>query len=605
MKRMKIDEGIKQHITDRVKTLPHAPGVYRFLDAAGTVIYVGKAKDLHRRVAQYFTSRSTENKKTRMLVRKIADIRHTVVPTETDALLLENSLIKELQPRYNVLLKDDKTYPWVCIKNEDFPRIIVTRRVVKDGSRYYGPYPGGGTLKVLLDLIRQLYPLRSCSLSLSADAIAQKKYVPCLNYHIHRCKAPCIGEQTKEEYNDNMEAIRSIIKGRLSDVRRMLQQQMSAAAGACKFEEAQKIKERLAKLEHYQVKSVIVNPLMPDVDVFSIMVDGDVAYGNFLRVVQGAVTQAHTVEMTMGIEEEREALLSYFIAEMVGLIGRLNRQALVPFLPDHTLDGTEYVIPKRGDKLKLLALSERNCRLFRLDRLKQLENIHPDRHADRILSAVQRDLNMTTLPAHIECFDNSNIQGAFPVSSCVVFRQARPSKRDYRLFNVKTVEGPDDFATMREVVTRRYKRMLEEQEPLPQLIVIDGGKGQLHAAYEALQSLGLEQKITTVGLAKRLEEIYFVGDSIPLFLDKNSATLRLLMQLRDEAHRFGVTHHRNRRSKSLTTTQLTTIDGVGKRTAEKLLIAFKSIDRIKKASTDELKQITGTKTAEAIKKYFS
>ena len=595
----------KQALAALVGALPHTPGVYRFLDASGTVIYVGKAKDLHKRVAQYFTSRSSESRKLWTLVNKIADVRHTVVPTETDALLLENILIKELQPRYNVLLKDDKTYPWICIKNEDFPRITVTRRIEKDGSHYYGPYPTGSMLKVLLELIRQLYPLRTCKLSLSPEAIAQKRYAPCLDYHIYRCKAPCIGMQTKAEYDENIEAVKSIIKGRLSEVRRLLQQQMQAAAAAYNFEEAQKIKERLAKLERYQAKSVIVNPQITDVDVFSIIVDGKSAYGNFLRVVQGAVTQTHTIEMTMGIEEEREALLSCFMAEIVGVVGALSRQALVPFLPDHTFEHTTYTIPKRGDKLKLLELSERNGRLFRLEKLKQLERTHPDRHVERVLAAVQRDLNLPAPPEHIECFDNSNIQGAFPVSSCVVFRQARPCKRDYRHFNVKTVEGADDFATMHEAVTRRYSRMLDEGEALPQLVVIDGGKGQLRAAYEALQALGLEREITLVGLAKRMEELYFVGDSVPLFLDKHSSTLRLLMQLRDEAHRFGVAHHRNRRSKALTATRLTAIDGVGRKTAEKLLIAFKSVARIREASHDELAAVVGTRIAAAVKTSLS
>ncbi|MDR1680638.1 MAG: excinuclease ABC subunit UvrC [Prevotellaceae bacterium] len=597
--------GTKHDISDRVKTLPHTPGVYRFLDDTGTVIYVGKAKDLHKRVAQYFTARHTEDKKRGILVAKIADIRHTAVPTETDALLLENILIKELQPRYNVLLKDDKTYPWICIKNEDFPRIVVTRQTPKDGALYYGPYPSAATLKMLLDLIRQLYPLRTCHFTLSPEAIAQKKYTPCLDYHILRCKAPCMAMQTKEEYDANIEAIKAIIKGRLSEVRRLLQQQMQDAAKDYNFEEAQKIKDRLMKLENYQAKSVIVNPQISDVDVFSIIVDGRVAYGNFLRVVQGAVTQSHTVEMTMGIEEEREALLSYFMAEMYSLLGTLSAQVLVPFLPDHALPDTEYIVPRRGDKLKLLALSERNGRLFRLEKLKQLENIHPDKHSERILSAVQHDLNLPVLPEHIECFDNSNTQGSFPVSSCVVFRRARPSKRDYRHFNVQTVVGPDDFATMHEVVTRRYRRMLDEGESLPQLVVIDGGKGQLRAAFEALQALNLERQITLVGLAKRMEEIYFVGDSVPLFLDKNSSTLRLLMQLRDEAHRFGITHHRRRRSKPLSATELTDIEGVGEVTARNLLIAFKSVARIKKATPDELAKIAGKKIAAAITHYFS
>jgi excinuclease ABC subunit C len=594
------NQQINKSTTQQLKSLPHQPGVYRFLNAAGVVIYVGKAKDLRKRVAQYFVTRRYESAKLLHLVSKIADIQYTVVATESDALLLENNLIKELQPRYNVLLKDDKTYPWICIRKEPFPRVFPTRRRTKDGSDYYGPYTSGNMMKLLLDLIRQMYPLRTCNLSLTPEAIAKNRYKPCLDFHIGRCKAPCTGGQTLQEYQQNIDAIRAIIKGNLAEVRRLLQQQMLAAAEAYAFEEAQKIKERMAMLERYQAKSVIVNASLGDMDVFSIFVEGNEAYCNFLRVVQGAVVWLQTVELRMGIEEEPEALLSYFIAEMYSRIGSLSKQLIVPFLPDQALPGTEYIIPQRGDKLKLLQLSERNGRLYRVEKLKQIEKLHPERHAERIVAAVQRDLHLPEPPVRIECFDNSNIQGAFPVSSCVVFRHARPSKKDYRHFNVKTVEGPDDFASMFEAVTRRYSRLLEEKQPLPQLVVIDGGKGQLSAAFDALTALGLETKITLVGLAKRLEEIYFVGDSVPLYLDKNAATLRLLMQLRNEAHRFGITHHRSRRSKSLLSTQLTAIDGIGEKTAEKLLIAFKSVARIKAASLEDLQAVAGKKIAEAI-----
>jgi excinuclease ABC subunit C len=592
-------------LTTILDNLPHFPGIYRFLNTDGVVIYVGKAKDLRKRVAQYFIPQRYENTKTALLVSKIADIQYTVVPTESDALLLENNLIKELQPRYNVLLKDDKTYPWICIKNEPYPRIFPTRRRVKDGSDYYGPYTSINMMKVLLELIRQLYPLRTCRLSLTPEAIAKNKYRLCLDFHLGQCKAPCIGQQTAQEYTQNIEAIKIIIKGNLAEVRRLLQQQMRQAADAYEFEEAQKIKERLAMLERYQAKSVIVNANLSDMDVFSILVEGNEAYCNFLRVVQGAVIWLQTVELRMGIEEEKEALLSYFIAEMLSRIGNLSQQLIVPFLPDQELPHTEYIVPQRGDKLKLLQLSERNGRLYKIEKLKQLEKIHPEHHAERVVAAAQRDLRLPEPPVYIECFDNSNIQGAFPVSSCVVFRNAHPSKKDYRHFNVQTVEGPDDFATMYEAVTRRYSRLKEENQPLPQLVVIDGGKGQLHAAFDALTALGLERKITLVGLAKRLEEIYFVGDSVPLYLDKHSTTLRLLMQLRDEAHRFGITHHRKRRSKALTTTQLIAIDGVGEKTAEKLLIAFKSVARIKTASLEELEAVVGKKIAEKIQAALS
>jgi len=596
---------IPSPLHELIDSLPHSPGVYRFLNDEGTVIYVGKAKDLQKRVSQYFTTRSEKSAKLTHLVRKIADIRHTVVHTESDALLLENNLIKELQPRYNVLLKDDKTYPWICIKNEPYPRVFSTRRVTKDGSKYYGPYTSVVMLRLLLDLIRQLYPLRTCNLLLTPDAIAKKKYKVCLDYHIGRCKGACIGKQTEAEYLDNIDAITAIIKGKLAEVRRLLQQQMAAFAAKREFEEAQKIKDRLAILERYQAKSVIVNPDIGNVDVFNMIVDGNEAYCNFLRVVQGAVIHSHTVELRMNIEEEREALLSYFIAEMWGRSGELSKNILVPFMPDQTLPNLEYFVPQRGDKLKLLELSERNCKLFRIEKLKQLEKVHPERHAERILQAVQKDLNLCELPIHIECFDNSNIQGQFAVSSCVVFKQAKPSKKDYRHFNVKTVEGANDFATMKEVLTRRYARLLDENQSLPQLIVIDGGKGQLSAAHEALSTLHLADKIPMIGLAKQLEEIFFVGDSVPLFLDKNSATLRLLMQLRDEAHRFGITHYRQRHAKSLTATQLTAIEGVGKISAEKLLGTFRSVSRIKAASIEELQAVVGKKAAEAIKNYFA
>ncbi|MDR3350186.1 MAG: excinuclease ABC subunit UvrC [Prevotellaceae bacterium] len=587
-------------LTAILGNLPHYPGVYHFLNADGEVIYVGKAKDLRRRVAQYFMPGRHGSAKLQLLVSKIADIQYTAVPTESDALLLENNLIKKLQPRYNVLLKDDKTYPWICIKNEPFPRVFHTRRRVKDGSDYYGPYTSIGMMHVLLELIRQLYPLRTCRLSLTPEAIAKNKYRPCLDFHIGKCKAPCANRQTLREYMQNIEAIKAIIRGNLAEVRRLLQEQMRQSADRYEFEEAQKIKERIAMLERYQAKSVIVNTGLSDADVFSILVDGNEAYCNFLHVVQGAVVWLQTLELRMGIEEERESLLSYFIAEMLGRTGNLSRQLIVPFLPDQELPDTEYIVPKRGDKLKLLQLSERNGRLYRIEKLKQLEKLYPERHSERVLAAAQRDLRLPEPPVYIECFDNSNIQGAFPVSSCVVFRNAHPSKKDYRRFNVQTVEGPDDFATMFEVVTRRYSRLKKERLPLPQLAVIDGGKGQLHAAFDALAALGLEKKIALVGLAKRLEEIYFAGDSVPLYLDKNSTTLRLLMQLRDEAHRFGIAHHRSRRSKALIATQLTAIDGIGEKTAEKLLTAFKSVARIKAASLKELQAVAGKKIAEKI-----
>ena len=595
---------IAPHISALVRNLPHSPGVYRFLNKEGVVIYVGKAKDLRKRVSQYFIARRYESTKLKHLVSKITDIQHTVVSTESDALLLENNLIKQLQPRYNILLKDDKTYPWICIKNEAFPRIFSTRRIVKDGSNYFGPYTSGTMMKMLLDLIRQLYPLRTCNLLLTPEAIVKKKYKTCLDYHIGKCKAPCVGKQSLEEYSQNIDTIKTIIKGNLSEVRKLLNQQMQQASESYDFEDAQKIKERIAMLDRYQSKSVIVSPTISDVDVFSIIMEEHEAYCNFLRVVQGAVVQLYTVELRMDIEEDKDSLLSYFIAEMLSRLTSLSKQIIVPFIPSHKLSDTEYVVPQRGDKLKLLELSTRNCKLFKLEKLKQFEKAQPA-PTQRILETAQRDLNLPELPTHIECFDNSNIQGTFAVSACVVFKNAKPSKKDYRHFNVKTVEGANDYATMQEVITRRYNRMIAEGKSLPQLIVVDGGKGQLSAAFEALANLNLEKEIPMIGLAERLEEIYRVGDNVPLFLDKNSSTLRLFMQLRDEAHRFGITHYRKRHTKSLTTTELTNITGIGKITAEKLLKHFKSVSRLKKASVEEIQEVVGIKMAETIIAYFA
>jgi excinuclease ABC subunit C len=595
---------ISPHITEQAANLPHAPGVYRFLNAAGTVIYVGKAKDLRKRVAQYFTARRYESKKLLHLVSKIADIQHIVVPTEADALLLENNLIKELQPRYNVLLKDDKTYPWICIRNEPFPRVYTTRRVEKDGSKYFGPYTSSSMLKIMLDLIRQLYPLRTCNLALTPEAMAKSRYKVCLEYHIGRCMAPCIHRQSEEDYNANIAAITHIIKGHLSEVADLLRTQMQKASDSYKFEDAQQYKDRLDMLKRYQSKSVIVTPSISNVDVFSVLVEDDEAYCNFLRVVQGAVNQSHTVALRLGIEEAQEALLSYFIAEMLERQGELSKELIVPFPPDQPLPGITYVIPQRGDKMKLLELSQRNCRLYKLERLRQLEKTNPDRHTERVLSTLQQDLRLPDPPRHIECFDNSNLQGAHAVSSCVVFKDAKPSKRDYRHFNVKTVTGANDFATMTEAVLRRYSRMLADGDPLPQLVVIDGGKGQLHAALDALRELHLERRIALVGLAKRMEEIYFPGDPVPLFLDKNSASLRILMHLRDEAHRFGITHHRQRRSRAMIDSELTAIKGIGARTAEQLLLALHSAERVKAATLEELTALVGRRRALAIRAHF-
>jgi excinuclease ABC subunit C len=584
----------------RVARLPHAPGVYRFLDADGSVIYVGKAKDLRRRVAQYFAPSGEKSRRLQQLVGRIANIEHTVVPTEADALLLENNLIKTLQPRYNVLLKDDKSYPWVCIRNEPFPRVGATRRRTPGGGRYFGPYTSSSQLRALLDLIRQLYPLRTCAHALTPEAIARGRIRPCLDHHIGRCAAPCAGRQSEADYAAGITAVTHILNGRLREVADLLRRRMLEAAAALRFEEAQRYKVRLEHLDRYQARSVVVSTRITDVDVCTLTVDGDRAAGSFLRVVQGAVVGSHTVILRLALDEPPPALLSYFIAEMHARLGALSRELLVPFAPDLPLPGTRCVIPQRGERRRLLELGERNCRQALREQRRLSAEAAPRVRAEPTLAAIQRDLRLEALPRHIECFDNSNLQGSHPVSSCVVFRDGRPCRRDYRHFNVKTVVGADDFATMAEVVTRRYARLAAEGAALPQLVVIDGGKGQLRAAAAALRALGLDRRMALVGLAKRLEELYRPGDPVPLFLDKQSPALRLLMRLRDEAHRFGITHHRRRRSGAMLESALTDIRGVGPRTAERLLGAFRSVARIRAASLDELAALVGPALAATI-----
>lgn len=592
-------------VKEKVEFLPNNPGVYQFFDASGKIIYVGKAKDLKKRVSSYFTARANESRKLMIMVSKIANLEHIVVDSEEDALLLENNLIKKYQPRYNILLKDDKTFPWICIKNESCPRVFSTRRVIRDGSKYFGPYTSGTMMRMLLDLVRQLYPLRNCNLLLTNEAIARGKYKECLEYHIGNCKAPCIGLQTIDDYNQNITMITSIIRGNVSEVMSLLRRQMKEAAAVYKYEDAQKLKLKYDMLENYQAKSIIVSPNITNVDVFSILIDEGVAFSNFMRVVQGAIVQSHTVELKLGLDEEKETLLSYIVAEMYNRHKGLSRELIVPFLPDQEMANISYIVPQKGDKLKLLELSERNAKFYRFERMKQLEKVNPDLHAERILSRLQKDLHLDNLPVHIECFDNSNIQGTNAVAACVVFKDAKPSKKDYRHFNIKTVEGPDDYASMREIVYRRYHRMLEEGESLPQLIVVDGGKGQLSAALSSLKRLGLDTKIPIIGLAERLEEIYFPHDSVPLFLDKNSESLKLIMRLRDEAHRFGITHHRNKRSANFIKSQLENISGVGEKSIEKLLTHFKSVSKIKQASLQELTDVVGSKIAKSVFDYFS
>lgn len=588
-------------IKNMVAALPLQSGVYRFLDKNGTVIYVGKAKSLRKRVANYFQSDKNKDGKTQVMVRKIVSIEHTVVESEADALLLENNLIKKLQPRYNILLKDDKTYPWICIRNEPFPRVFSTRQRVKDGSKYFGPYTSGSLMRLFLELIRQLFPLRTCNLVLSAQVIATGKYKVCLQYHLKKCKGPCVGAQIEEEYKEDIESIVEILNGRCRKVALWITQKMEQAAAELRFEDAQYYKKQLALLEHYQSKSVIVSPSISNVDVFSIDHQEMESFVNYIRVVEGSVVQSYNMELKLGIEESKEDQLLYAIQETGRLLGPLAQEVVVPFIPGPDLQGCRYHVPQRGDKLRLLEMSLANAKAFKLEKQKRIEQVDPDRSLHRLMQAAQKDLRMNVYPMHIECFDNSNIQGSDPVAACVVFKKGKPSKKDYRRFHIKTVTGPDDYASMQEVLLRRYSRLLKEEAPLPQLIVVDGGKGQLSMAVQVLADLGLSQKIAVVALAERLEDIFFPGDPDPLFLDKNSPTLRLLMQLRDEAHRFGITFHRNKRSKHLTDSRLRQIPGIGPTTEAKLLRRFKTLKGIVAASPDELAQEVGVAVAKRLK----
>jgi excinuclease ABC subunit C len=595
----------KDRIKEKVRLLPNEPGVYQFLDSSGSIIYVGKAKNLRKRVSSYFLVKADRNLKLQVMVSKIADIQHTVTVSESDALLLENNMIKQYQPRYNVLLKDDKTYPWICVTDEHFPRMFLTRQKKKDGSKYYGPYTSVATVKILLDLVKRIYPIRTCRLKLSPAAVAGKKYAVCLEYHIGNCKGPCANRQQEDEYMESFTQAINIIKGDTGEVLKTLICKMNEAAAKLNFEEAQILKDKLQRLENYQSKSIIVNPAISNVDVFSLICENSVAYSNFMRVVNGAVVQVHTLEMKLGIEEEKESLLSMVIAEMIQQLETLSHELIVPFRPDTELKNKIYTVPMRGDKLALLRLSEKNVKTYRMEKLKHLEKSDPERYTDRILNVIKSDLNLKKLPVRIECFDNSNIQGTSPVAACVVFLNAIPAKKEYRHFNVKTVEGPDDYASMEEIVYRRYSRALREKSQLPQLIVIDGGKGQLNAAVQSLKKLHLYGKISVLGLAKRLEEIYFPHSNIPLHLNKNSETLRVLMQIRNEAHRFGITFHRNKRSAEFIKSELMEIKGVGEITADRLMVELKTVSAIKKASKEKLSNVVGDRMAELIYSHFN
>ena len=586
----------------QLKTLPRTPGVYQFFDTKGAVIYVGKAKNLKHRVRSYF-NKAHDYGKTNVLVKKIHDIKHIVVDTETDALLLENNLIKKYQPRYNVLLKDDKSYPWICIKKERFPRVFQTRRVIKDGSEYFGPYTSIKTVSTLLDLIKGLFPIRTCNYDLSEEKIKNQKYKVCLEYHLGNCRGACEAKETEQIYLENIAAIRDILKGNFKNSLSLFKSQMQDLAANLQFEDAQVLKEKITILENYQSNSKIVNPKISDVEFYAIVSDESYAYVNFLQLSYGAIIRAHTMEIKKKLQESDVELLELAITELRQRFQLLSKEIYVPFQVELG-EAVKITIPKVGDKKQLLDLSLRNAKYYRLEQLKQVKITDPDRHVKRIMAQMKSDLRLAELPTHIECFDNSNIQGTNPVAACVVFKNGKPSKKDYRHFNIKTVEGPDDFASMTEVVYRRYKRLLDEKQDLPQLIVIDGGKGQLSAALKSLDELNLRGKIAIVGIAKRLEELFYPNDPIPLYLDKKSETLKIIQQLRNEAHRFGIEHHRNRRSKSALHSELESIPGIGEKTRVQLLKAFKSAQRVSFAKLDELEQIVGVSKAQKIYKFY-
>ena len=578
-------------------SIPRDPGVYRFMNEEGTVIYVGKAKNLRNRLASYFGEKKQQYFKTRTMVRNAHHFEFTIVESEQDALLLENTLIKNIQPRYNVMLKDDKTYTFICIKNERFPRVFFTRRVIRDGSSYFGPYTSKARVKEIFDIVKKLFPLRTCSLLLEPKPIEAGKYKVCLEYHIKNCLGPCEKHETEETYNARIDQIRNILKGNFRGVISHLKSQMETYALDMQFEKAQQIKEKLTLFEDYQSRSTVVSHLERDLDVFSIAKDETHAYVNYLKVVQGAIINSYTQELQMNLDDDECDLLSFTIGRLREKFNSLTEEIIVPFKVELVETELVQTIPQRGEKKELLDLSMKNVKYFLLQKQKEKMNNVKQTPAERIMSTLQKDLRMKVLPVHIECFDNSNIQGTNPVASCVVFKNARPAKRDYRHFHVKTVEGPDDFASMREIVERRYKRMLDENEKLPELIVIDGGKGQLSAAMESLVQLGITEQVTVIGIAKKLEEIYFPGDSIPLYIDKKSESLRLIQQIRNEAHRFAITFHRNTRSKNFVNTELTGIKGIGEKTAEKLLKHFGSVKKIKEASAEEIEKLIGKANA--------
>jgi excinuclease ABC subunit C len=582
--------------------LPHKPGIYQFLDATGTIIYVGKAIDIRKRVSSYFSKK--QSGKTSVMLKKAAQVRHIITDNESDALLLENNLIKKHQPKYNILLKDDKTYPWICIKKEPFPRVFSTRNTIRDGSVYFGPYTSGMMVKTLLELIRKLYKLRSCSLNLTTSNIESGKFKVCLEYHLGNCRGPCVGLQQKEEYDESIQQIRNILRGNISGVQEHLKKIMKEYASEMRFEEAQVIKDKLDIISKFRSKSAVVSATVKNVDVFALEQDGENTYINYLKVIEGAVIQAFTLDMKSRVDEDKESLLGFAVTEIRQRLASDSPEIIVAFEPDIRLEGIKYTVPERGDKLKLLELAQRNAVYYRLEQRRKKEEKPKGNRTEKNLEKLRNDLNMSEMPVHIECFDNSNIMGQNPVAACVIFRHARPSKKDYRHFNVKTVSGPDDFSSMEEIVFRRYKRMIEEKSTLPQLVIIDGGKGQLSSAMKSIRALGLENKITVIGIAKKLEEIYFPGDSVPLYLDKNSISLKIIQQLRNEAHRFGLNFHRTKRSAGMTRSELDNIKGIGTKTKEVLLKEMGSVENIRNSSQADLEKLIGTKKAVVVRDFF-
>lgn len=594
-----------EQLKDKIKTLPEKPGIYQYFDAKGTIIYVGKAKNLKKRVSSYFT-KNHDTAKTRILVRNIVDIHYIIVDTETDALLLENSLIKKYRPRYNIQLKDDKTYPWICIKKEPFPRVFSTRRVIKDGSKYFGPYPSVKIINTLLELINDLFPLRTCSYDLQQGKINAGKFKECLEYHLGNCKAPCIGKESAGTYQEYISQIEHIVKGNIGSVIKVLKERMQDAASSYAFEDAAMYKNKISLLEKYKAKSTVVSPTIHEVDVMTLVRDEKGAFVNYLVINNGAIIHGHTVEVKTKLDESDAEIMAFVLLEMRERFQTNAKEVLVEedMAKQLEIEGIDFFTPQRGDKKHLLDLSKRNAKFYRLEKLKQEKLKNPEVHTERILKRIQTDFRLTELPVHMECFDNSNFQGTNAVSACVVFKNGRPSKKDYRHYNIKTVEGPDDFASMTEALYRRYKRLLEEHQPLPQLVIVDGGKGQLSAGLEALERLNLRGKLPIVGIAKRLEEIFFPGDSLPLYIDKKSESLKVIQYMRNEAHRFGIEHHRNKRSKAALVSELSQIKGVGPKTEQQLMHHFKSMSGIKSATKTELETVIGTAKAQLLVNYF-